>query len=214
MRKTFTIAATVAAAAALAVAGVALAGSGSKAKKTGATGTATRPARTPETPLTGDTKTKAEAAATAAVAGTVEASTTAHAPISGAAYEVRVAKADGTHVLVVLDSSFEVLQTLAGGPHGRPGGRHDGETPLTGDTKTKAEAAAKAAVPGGTVDFSSTETGGGNSAAKYEVHVTKSDGTHVEVLLDGDFAVLSVEAHAGRPGGAPPGGMPPGGTRH
>ncbi|MES1247454.1 MAG: hypothetical protein ABUS54_07260, partial [Actinomycetota bacterium] len=65
------------------------------------------------------------------------------------------------------------------------------ETPLTADTLTKAEAAAVAKV-GGTADFATAETDGANSAAAYEVHVTKADGTHVTVVEDASFAVLAV----------------------
>lgn len=202
MKKTL-IPTLVLAAVALAVAAVALAG-GSR------TTSATSPApRTPETSLTGDTLAKASAAAIAKVGGTVDAATTENDGSStGAAYEVHVTKADGTHVTVLLDSSYAVLAVEAGRPrdgHGRfgrfgpppgfggprgPGG--NGETPLTGDTATQANAAAVAKV-GGTADFATTENDGTSSAAAYEVHVTKTDGSHVTVILDKSFAVLSVE---------------------
>ncbi len=58
------------------------------------------------------------------------------------------------------------------------------ETPLTGDTLTSASNAALAAVPGGTVDRATTEHDSLNSSAAHEVHVTKSDGTHVVVIED------------------------------
>lgn len=61
---------------------------------------------------------------------------------------------------------------------------------LTGTTKAKAEAAAKAAVSGGTVERSETDAEG----AAYEVHMTKSDGSHVTVKLDSSFKVTSTEA--------------------
>ena len=120
-------------------------------------------------------------------------------------------KADGTHVTYVLDSSYKVVATLTGGPHGGPGpggphgGPGNGETPLTGDVATKAKAAAVAKVgTGSTADFASTETDSTLAGAAYEVHVTKSDGTHVEVILDKDDAVLAVEtAPGGGPGGGP-----------
>ena len=64
------------------------------------------------------------------------------------------------------------------------------ETPLTGDDLTKATDAAKAAVPGATIDRAETDAEG----AAYEVHVTKSDGSRATVKLDASFAVTSVEA--------------------
>ena len=66
---------------------------------------------------------------------------------------------------------------------------------LTGDTKAKAEAAAKAAVPDATVQRSETDAEG----AAYEVHMQKTDGTCVTVKLDKDFKVTATET--GGPGG-------------
>ncbi|MCW2967260.1 MAG: hypothetical protein JWM71_1032 [Solirubrobacteraceae bacterium] len=158
------------------------------------------------TALTGDTKTSAEAAALAAVpGGTVTRSTAADADDAPAVYSVYVKKADGTRAEVLEDASFAVLSVTAeqGGcsGHGGPGGPggNPNETPLTGDTKTSAESAALAAVPGGTVTRSSTEDPGDASGAAYEVHVTKADDSRVEVLEDASFTVLSVNAddHAG-----------------
>ncbi len=72
---------------------------------------------------------------------------------------------------------------------------HAGETPLTGDDATQATAAAEAAVPGGTIIRVETDSDG-----VYEAHVRKSDGTEVEVKMDKDFKVTSVEEHTGRGG--------------
>ena len=198
----------------LAGAAVAIAGTGNKTAKAASTTTTTmRPARMPETPLTGDVATQAKTAALAAAGtgATVESATTeTDSPVTGAAYEVHVTKADGTHVTYVLDSSYTVVATLTGGPGGRgpggrgPGGPHggpgNGETPLTGDVATRAKAAAVAKVgAGSTADFASTETDSTLTGAAYEVHVTKADGTHVAVILDKDYAVLAVDT-------PPPGG--------
>ena len=60
---------------------------------------------------------------------------------------------------------------------------------LTGDTATKATAAAEAAVPGGTVERVETDAEG----ATYEAHMTKADGSHVTVKLDADFKVTATE---------------------
>ena len=72
------------------------------------------------------------------------------------------------------------------------------ETALTGEVATQAKAAAVANV-GGSADSATTENDSSNAAAKYEVHVTKADGSHVKVILDSSFTVLSVET--GGPGG-------------
>lgn len=195
------------------------AGSTNKPARTTPTGTSTtpRPARTPETPLTGDVLAKVTAAAIAKVGGTVDSATTENdGSNTAAAYEAHVTKADGTHVTVILDSSYAVLSVLTGhaggpgGPGGRPGhpggpgGPGNGEVPLTGDIATKAIAAAVASA-GGTADFASTETDSTNTAAAYEVHVTKADGSHVVVILDTSFAVLATEADQGGPGHGGPG---------
>jgi uncharacterized membrane protein YkoI len=186
---------------ALGGAAIASAGAGSKAGAKAATSTTAtrpaRPARTPETPLTGDTLAKASAAAIAKVGGTVDAATTENdGTIAGATYEVHVTKADGSHVTVILDTSFLVVSVEPGRPHGGPGhgpGGPHGETPLTGDTAAKAKAAAVAKT-GGTADFASTENDSTLAGAAYEVHVTKADGSHAEVVLDRDFNVLAVNA--------------------
>ena len=63
---------------------------------------------------------------------------------------------------------------------------------LTGDTATQGQAAA-VATTGGTADRATTENDNSNAAAAYEVHVTKSDGSHPVVILNKSFAVLTVE---------------------
>jgi uncharacterized membrane protein YkoI len=157
--------------------------------------TATGGSRTPETALTGDTLAKVKAAAIAKVGGAVDSATTENDSSDAAAtYEAYVTKAGGSHVTVILDSSFNVLTTETGGPGGGHGGQGggNGETELTGDVATKAKAAAVAKA-GGTADRATTETDSANTAATYEVHVTKTDGSRVVVILDKDYAVLSVE---------------------
>jgi uncharacterized membrane protein YkoI len=187
--------------------GAALAAGPGSAAKTATTSTSTmpRPVGTPETPLTGDVLAKVEAAAIAKVGGTVDVATTENdSSNSAAAYEAHVTKADGTHVTVILDKGYTVLSVETGpglgGPCGGrgPGGGH-GETPLTGDVATKAKAAAVAKV-GGTADFATAENDNSDAAAVYEVHVTKADGSHVTVILDKDYKVLTVETHPDGPG--------------
>jgi hypothetical protein len=75
---------------------------------------------------------------------------------------------------------------------------HTAETPLTGSDAEKATAAAKDAVPGGTIIRVETDSDGG---ASYEAHVRKSDGTEVVVLMDDTFNVTAVEQFSGRRGG-------------
>jgi len=79
-----------------------------------------------------------------------------------------------------------------GGPGGGSpwGGQRSDETPLTGDTASKVEAAAKAKVPGGVVVRVETDADG---HAAYEAHMTDADGTPVTVYVDKEFQVVSVE---------------------
>jgi hypothetical protein len=74
----------------------------------------------------------------------------------------------------------------------------DAEKPVTGDAATKAQAAAVKAVGSGTAGAVTTDFGGGG----YEVTVTKSDGSTVEIHLDSSFEVMGPP---GGHGGAPPG---------
>jgi uncharacterized membrane protein YkoI len=180
-------------------------GATSSTKTTSTTGTTTtgKAGHTPETALTGDTLAKVKAAAIAKVGGTVDSATTENDSSNTAAvYEAHVTKADGTHVTVILDSAYAVLSVETGGQggHGGKAGGGNGETELTGDVATKAKAAAIASA-GGTADRATTETDSSNTAAAYEVHVTKADGSHVVVILDKSYAVLSTETQASHAGG-------------
>ena len=151
-----------------------------------------------QTPLTGDTADKVEAAAKDKVPGgtvlRVESS-------PGGAYHAHVRKSDGTEVVVEVNKDFEATAVHEfGGPGGPghgpggPGGRRGpgaGERPLTGDTADKVTAAAKDKVSGGTILRVETDAG----PAAYEAHVRKSDGTEVVVLVNKDFEVTGVEEH-------------------
>jgi uncharacterized membrane protein YkoI len=205
---------------ALAIGSVGLANAASTTSSTTATQHAGPPmgGNPNETALTGATLSSASAAATAAVpGGTVEHATTEDPKDpSGAAYEVHVKKADNSQVEVLEDSSFKVLSVKAGGPGGPGGPGHRGGphgTPLTGATLTSASAAALAAVPGGTVDHAGKVGANDPSGATYVVDVTKSDGSHVDVLEDSAFKVLSVKTPPAHPAGQHgPGGPPPAGN--
>jgi hypothetical protein len=80
---------------------------------------------------------------------------------------------------VLVNAQFQATAVQADDRRGGRGGRGGGETPLTGDTKTKVEAAVKARNPGATVVRTETNN---DSAAPYESHITTSDGTELEVL--------------------------------
>ncbi len=80
---------------------------------------------------------------------------------------------------------------------GQPwGGQRSDETPLTGDTKSKVEAAAKAKLSGATIVRTETD---GDGNATYEVHMVQTDGTPATVYVNEQFAVVSVQT--GMPGG-------------
>ena len=81
--------------------------------------------------------------------------------------------------------------------HGAPGDPAKGghiangitEKLLTGETASKVEAAATAAVPGGTIERVENDAEG----SAYEAHVAKADGSHVTVKVDAGFKVTTVE---------------------
>jgi uncharacterized membrane protein YkoI len=154
-----------------------------------------------EKALTGDTLKSASDAAIAANPGATvkRASTEDSAEGTGAAYEVKITKSDSTHAVVLEDSSFKVLSTNADRGHGGRGhGGPANEPALTGSDLTKAKAAALTAVPGGTVERAAAENSAEGTGAKYEVHVTKADGSEVEVLLDSSFGVIKTVADTHR----------------
>lgn len=66
----------------------------------------------------------------------------------------------------------------------------DGDSPITGDARTKAEAAALTHTGGGAV----TETEAGDEESAYEVEVTLPGGRQVDVQLDENFAVVGSSA--------------------
>lgn len=68
------------------------------------------------------------------------------------------------------------------------------EALLTGDTASKVKAAALAKVPG-TVERVETNV---DSAAPYEAHIVKSDGSEVTVEINSDYTVNGVNAMGGR----------------
>ena len=116
----------------------------------------------------------------------------------------------GSAIADAASSSSTTTTTTPGTPSGqaRPapsfpahgtGAHEDAEQAVTGAAATKAQAAAVRSVGGGTAgDVTTDYTGNG-----YEVTVTKSDGTKVEVHLDSSFNIMQGPGGPGRP--APPG---------
>jgi len=174
-----------------------------------------------ERELTGSTAASVKAAVLAKVPGaTVERmSAEDTAEKAGVAYAAHVRKSDGTQAQVLLDKNFKVLSVTSGfggghfgrgfgGGTGFAGGHGGKETELTGTTASRVKAAVAATIPGATVDRMSKEDAAESTGAAYEAHATQSDGTHVEVLLDKNFKVISTRtapAWGGHFGGPPAG---------
>ena len=98
----------------------ALAAKNHKRSQAGRHGTASTTSNTRETALTGSALSSASTAATTANQGATvnRASTENDSSLSGAAYEVHITKADGTHAVVIEDTNFNVLTTQADRGHG------------------------------------------------------------------------------------------------
>jgi hypothetical protein len=98
--------------------------------------------------------------------------------------------------------------TTSGKPPPAPGNmpapgtaaHENAEKPVTGDAAAKAQAAAVKAAGGGTAGTVTTDYFGNG----YEVTVTKSDGSTVEIHLDSSFNVMAGRGGCG--GGPPPSG--------
>jgi uncharacterized membrane protein YkoI len=94
------------------------------------------------------------------------------------------------------NSTATTSGTSSSTQQGQPpnGGRHVGangktEQALDAATAAKVKAAALKKLPGGTVERVETDVDHGSP---YEAHVTKADGTQVEVLVNKDFQVTAV----------------------
>jgi hypothetical protein len=187
----------VAALAALGLGGAAIAGAADKAGSP----SQSRPDRPQREALSSDVAAKVKAAALEKVPGATVLRTEAGGPY-GTPYHAHLRTSGGTEQVVLVDSSFKATAVQAdkgrrGGPgRGGHGGRGAGETALTGDTKTKVEAAVKARYPGATIVRTETN---GDSAAPYESHIETGAGTELEVLVSKDFAVVDAREHPARP---------------
>jgi hypothetical protein len=197
---------TVAALGALGLGGAAIAGAADKTTTSPGTSSSTgsssqtRPARTPRQPLSSDAAAKVKAAALDKVPGATVLETEAGGPY-GTPYHAHIKTSGGTLQVVLVNASFQATAVQADqgrggrgpGGHGGPGA---GETALTGDTKTKVEAAVTAKYPGATVDRTETN---GDSTAPYESHIKTSAGKELEVLVSKDFAVVDAREHPAHP---------------
>jgi uncharacterized membrane protein YkoI len=79
-------------------------------------------------------------------------------------------------------------------PGGHVGANGKAEQALSASDAAKVKAAALAKVAGGTVERVETDVDHGSP---FEAHVTKADGTEVEVLIDAGFNVTAVNEMGG-----------------
>ena len=189
---------TVAALAALGMGGAAIAGATSKATSTATSSSATTQddhGRGDRQPLSSDVAAKVKAAALAKVPGATVLATEAGGP-NGAPYHAHIKTSDGKLQVVLVDASFQATAVQADqGRGGRPGD-HRGETPLTGDAKTKVEGAVLAKYPGATIVRTETNT---DTSAPYESHIKTSAGTELEVHVSAAFAVVDATDRPAHP---------------
>jgi uncharacterized membrane protein YkoI len=98
-------------------------------------------------------------------------------------------------------SSSSAAQTQQAPPQRDPsrgGHQANGKTEklLTGDTAAKVEAAAKAKVPGGTIERVENDA---DTGSPYEAHVRKADGSEVIVYVNASFDVTGTGTMGGHP---------------
>jgi uncharacterized membrane protein YkoI len=191
----------VAALGALALGGSAIAGAANgNGSSSGSSSTATQTAdHGPRAALSADVAAKVKAAALAKVPGATVLETEAGGP-DGTPYHAHIRTSDGKLQVVLVNASFQATAVQADDGHG-PGGRgdhggHGAETALTGDTKSKVEAAVLAKYPGATIERTETNTDG---SAPYESHIKTSAGGELEVHVSTDFAVVDARQHPAHP---------------
>jgi hypothetical protein len=112
---------------------------------------------------------------------TMAAAVTLAALAAGGAVLGNAATSPSTSTTTTTSSGSSSSALLA---HGSAA-HENAETPVTGDAATKAQAAAVKAVGSGTAGAVTTSFNGNG----YEVTVTKSDGSTVEIHLDSSFNV-------------------------
>ena len=189
---------------AIAVAAIGAAGLGGSAiagaAGNSAAGTAAKPQREA---LSADVAAKVKAAALAKVPGATVLRTEAGGPYD-TAYHAHIKTAGGTEQVVLVNDKFEATAVQAdkgrGGGKGRGGDKghagHGKETPLTGDTKSKVEAAVLARYPGATVVRTETNDA---TDAPYESHIKTSAGTELEVTVSKDFKIVDANEPPAHP---------------
>src|SRR3954454_3929208 len=197
-------AATALALGALSLGGSAIAGAASKpstgTSSSGNSSSQTRGAHKQREALSSTVAAKVKAAALDKVPGATVLRTEAGGP-DGTAYHAHIKTSGGTLQVVLVNSSFKATAVQADhargrGKGGHHGGRGAGETALTGDTKTKVEAAVLAKYSGATIVRTETN---GDSGAPDESHIKTSAGKELEVHLSKDFAVLDATEHPAHP---------------
>src|SRR4051812_15009712 len=183
-----------------AIAGAADNGSSTASGSSSSTTTTQTRDHGPRPALPADAAAKVKAAALDRVPGATVLETEAGGP-DGSAYHAHIRTSDGKLQVVLVNASFQATAVQAddgrGGRHGDHGGHGPGaETPLTGDTKSKVEAAVLAKYPGATIERTETNTDG---SAPYESHIKTSAGTELEVHVSKDFAVTDAQQHPAHP---------------
>ena len=157
------------------------------------TATRTKPQRAA---LSADVAAKVKAAALAKVPGATVVRTESGGPYNSA-YHAHITTSSGTEQVVLVNDKFEATAVQAdkgrGAGKGRGGhGGHGNETALTGDTKSKVEAAVLAKYPGATIVRTETNSA---SDAPYESHIKTTAGTELEVTVGKDFKVVAANEH-------------------
>src|SRR3954447_2091206 len=170
---------------ALGLGGAAVAGAADKSTSSSSGSSQAHPRRAA---LAADVAAKVKAAALAKVPGATVLRTEAGGP-NGAAYHAHIRTSAGALQVVLVNASFAATAVVAddargGGRGGHGGGGGGGETALTGDTKSKVEAAVLAKYPGATIVRTETNN---DSTAPYESHITTSAGQQLEVLVSATF---------------------------
>jgi hypothetical protein len=106
-----------------------------------------------------------------------------------------------TNSSTAVSSGSSTAQPPANFPAHGSAAHEDAEKSVTGAAATRAQAAAVKSVGSGTAGAVTTDFRG----TGYEVTVTKSDGSKVEVHLDSTFTVMDHGPQGGVPGGGPQG---------
>lgn len=119
------------------------------------------------------------------------------ATITGGAVGATMLNSSASAQSATTSATSTTGSSSAAAPAAKPdpskGGHHKAngitETLLTGSVKTSVEKAAKAAVPGGTIQRVENDAEG----ATYEAHMTKADGSEVTVKVNAAFKVAGIE---------------------